>query len=161
MTGQATPPRPPVRPAVALAFCLIGFFALVIAGLGLASLATDTDVISVPGLGQVPGAFGVFAAMATFAGTVWAAVRRPHPSFTALVGVVLGTWLAYVILSGVAAAVAAGDLGAGMAVTGSLALGWPGLVVAAAALVAGWAAVALVRTRAARPRWPWERDEDE
>jgi hypothetical protein len=161
VTGEATPPRPPVRPAVALAFCLIGFVALVIAGLGLTSLATDSDVIDVPGFGQVAGAVGVLAAAIAFAGTVWAAVRRPRPSFTTLVGIVVGTWLAYVLVSGVAAGASAGDMGIGMAVSASLAVRWPGLVVAAAALVAGWSAVALVRTRASRPRWPWERDEDE
>ncbi|MCX6500805.1 MAG: hypothetical protein NT132_00025 [Microbacterium sp.] len=161
MSTQAPPPRPPVRPAVALAFCLIGFFALIVAGLGLSSLATDTDVISTPGLGQVPGVIGVAAASIAFAGTVWGTIRRPHPSFGAAFVVVVAAWLAYVLITGIAAAVVVADIGAGMAVTGSLAIGWPGLIVAAAALIAGWTAIALVRTRAARPQWPWERDDEE
>jgi len=33
--------------------------------------------------------------------------------------------------------------------------------VLAAAAVAGWAGVALRRTRASRPRWPWEGDESD
>ena len=160
MSGRTPPPQPPVRPAVALAFCLIGFFALTVAGLGLASLATDSDVIAVRGLGQVPGALGVAAAALAFAGSVWGAIRRPHPAFGTVVIVVAGTWLAYVAVTGLAAAIVAADIGTGMAVSGSLAIGWQGLVVAGAALIAGWTAVALVRTRAARPRWPWERDDE-
>ena len=161
MTPQAPPPQPPVRPAVALVFCLIGFFALTVAGLGLASLATDSDVIAVRGLGLWPGVIGIAAAVAAFAGTVWSAVRRVRPSFGAVVVVVVGTWLAYVLVTGLVAVIVAADLGAGIAVTGGLAVGWPGLVVAAAALVAGWSAIALVRTGAARPRWPWEHDDEE
>ncbi|WP_460776124.1 hypothetical protein [Microbacterium sp. GXF7504] len=161
MTVPPTPPRPPVRPAVAVAFCVVGFFALVVAGLGLLSLATDTDVIDVPGLGQLPGIVGMLAALAAFAGTTWATVRRPQPAYGGVVVAVVGTWLAYVLVTGIAAAAAAGELGPGIAVTGSFALGWQGLVIAGAALVAGWSAIALVRTRASRPQWPWERDDQD
>jgi hypothetical protein len=155
----APEPSPRVRPAVATALSVIGFFAVLIAGLGLASLATDTDVIPVPGLGQVPGAVGVGIATLVFAATLWGAVRRPHPSFWSVVVLAAATFLAYLLSTGVAAAVVRGDIATGVAVAGSLAVGWPGLIVAASAAVAGWAGIALVRTRAARPRWPWEGDE--
>lgn len=148
---------PRVRPPVALAFCVIGFFALVIAGLGLASLATDTDVISAPGIGQSPGAIGMAAAVAGFAGVLWWVIRLGHPAFGSVVLVVAATYLAYVVVTGVAVAVAAADLASGLSVAGRLAIGWQGAIVAAASLVAGWAGIALVRTRARRPRWPWER----
>lgn len=154
------PPQQPVRPSLALALCAVGFFALVIAGLGFASLLTDADVIAVRGLGQLPGIIGIAAACAAFAGALWAAVRRPRPSFWAVGTTVAVTYLAYVLATGIAATVVSADLGAGLAVTGELAAGWPGAVVAAAALVASWAGVALVRTRATRPRWPWERDDE-
>jgi len=161
MTASVTPPRPPARPWVAVVFCTVGFFALSIAGLGIGSLWTDSDVIAVPGLGQVPGIIGMLAALGVFALTAATAVRRPQPPYTGVVLVVVATWLAYVLVTGLGATVAAADLGAGFAVTGGLALGWQGLVLAAAALVAGWSAIALVRTRAAAPRWPWERDADD
>ena len=39
---------------------------------------------------------------------------------------------------------------------GAFATSWFAVVLASTALIAGWTAVALVRTRAGRPRWPWE-----
>ncbi|MFT4211213.1 MAG: hypothetical protein QM626_05010 [Microbacterium sp.] len=158
--SESQPPRPSVRPAVALAFCLVGYVALVIAGLGLASLATDSDVISAPGIGQSPGAVGMLAAAAAFAGVLWWVIRLRHPAFGSVVFVIAATYVAYVIVTGLAVTIEAADIAAGLAVAGRLAIGWPGAVVAAAALVAGWAGIALVRTRAGRPRWPWERRGD-
>ncbi len=55
---------------------------------------------------------------------------------------------------------AAPDAARTAAAIGGFATSWFAVVLASAALVAGWVAVALVRTGADRPRWPWERDED-
>ncbi|MFT4306414.1 MAG: hypothetical protein QM604_05950 [Microbacterium sp.] len=150
----------PVRPAVAVAFCLVGYLALVIAGLGLAGLATDSEVISAPGIGQSPGVIGVLAAAAAFAGVLWRVVRVRRPAFGSAVFVIAATYVAYVLVTALAATSQAADVGVGLAVAGRLAIGWPGAVVAAAALLAGWSGIALVRTHAARPRWPWERGGD-
>ncbi|MDQ1129378.1 hypothetical protein [Microbacterium sp. SORGH_AS_0888] len=155
------PPSRSVRPSVVLGMCTVGFFAVVVAGLGFASLLTDADVIAVRGLGQGPGVVGIAIACATFAIAVWSAIRRPPGSFRSVPVVVAATYLAYVLATGVAAAVVSSDLGAGLAVTGELATGWQGGVVAAAALLAGIAGVALARMSAARPRWPWERDDED
>ena len=54
-----TDPRPGVTAPVALAFGTIGFFALLIAGFGMLSLLTGAEVVAVPGLGPLPGAFAV------------------------------------------------------------------------------------------------------
>ncbi len=59
-------------------------------------------------------------------------------------------------------AVATGaDLAVASSVAGRIATTWFGVVVAAAALIAAWGGIALVRTRAQRPRWPWEDEFDE
>jgi len=175
-----------VRPAVALAFATIGFVALTIFGLGMVSLAIGEDVIATPGLGQVPGVVGVILAVLAFAGGLWAAIGRGRggdavtparpddqggrsgprageargPSFWGVAWTTAACFLAYVggvwfgvLTTGAGLAVAAG-------VAGRLATSWFGAAVAGAAFVSAWAGIALVRTRAHRPRWPWEDPRD-
>lgn len=156
MTGDARSAGP-VRPPVALAFALLGFVALMIFGLGMTSLATDTDVISTPGFGQYPGIFGPVFATAAFALTLWAFVRGLHPSFWGALVVALVAFLAYLVGVGLVAMIVGADPAAAIGTVGHLATTWYGGVVFAAALVAAWAGIALVRTHAGRPRWPWEK----
>lgn len=146
---------------LALVLTAVGFLALVIAGLGIGSLNADADVLSVPGLGPLPGPIAVVGSGAAYALVTWQAVRLVHPRFTAVIGVTIAAYLAYGIVGGIAGLFATGSLGASATVLGELLLRWPGLVVAASAAIASWCAIALVRTRARQPRWPWERDEDE
>ena len=77
-----TEPQPGVSAPVALAFGTVGFFALVVAGFGLLSLATGDEVLPVTGLGPLPGIAAVVFAVAAFVLTVWAVVRRPAPRYT-------------------------------------------------------------------------------
>lgn len=150
-----------VRPVQALAFASVAFVALLIAGLGIASLAFDADVIAVAGLGPVPGVAATTVAVAAFALVLWLGVRGPAPSYrtalwcavAAYVGYVAGVWLG-ALLSGAGPGVAGGA-------AGGVAVSWFGVVVAGAGLVCGWGGIALVRTRAERPRWPWEDDEED
>lgn len=151
----------PVRPAVALGLVVVGFYALAIFGLGMTALALNADVIAVRGLGQVPGVLGMLLAGAGFAATLWSVLRSEHPSYTPALLCALAAWLGEVVGVFLGAAVTAGDLALAIAAAGGVAIGWPGLVIAAAALIAAWSGVALVRTHASRPRWPWERDDDE
>ena len=165
--------RGPVRPPIALAFAVLGFVALMIFGLGMTSLATGTDVISTPGFGQFPGIFGpVFAAVA-FAGVLWAFIRSPSqrdagesggasgrtgpPSFWGALVVAIAAFLAYLVGVGLVGMIVGADPAAAVGTAGSLATSWYGVVVFGAALIAGWAGIALVRTHADRPRWPWEK----
>ncbi len=188
--GEGGASQGPVRPPIALAFATMGFVALLIFGLGMTSLAIGEDVIDTPGLGQVPGITGVASATLAFAGGLWAAIRPAgavtyaapavagaapgrggtgragaavtrHPSYWGAAWTTAASFLAY--LGGVwFGAVATGaDLGVATAVVGRLATSWFGLAVAGAAFVAAWSGVALVRTRARRPRWPWEDEFDE
>ncbi|KRA25624.1 hypothetical protein ASD65_15270 [Microbacterium sp. Root61] len=160
MTAPASPGGGSVRPEVALAFAVVGYVALAIFGLGMTSLVTNQEVISVPGLGQLPGIVGMTLSTAAFAGGLWAAVRRPHPSFWGVPGAMLGAFLGYLVGIWGAAVIGGTDLAAATAAMGMLATSWFGLVVLAAALVCAWSGIALVRTRAGRPRWPWERDDE-
>lgn len=174
----------PVRPVTALAFATVGFVALTIFGLGMTSLATGEAVIATPGLGQFPGAAGVVATMLAFAGGLWAAIggagrvprgggtdapgRAPepgrpvpgHPSFWGAAWTTAACFVAYVGGVWLGAVATGADVAAASAVAGRLATSWFGFVVAAAAFVCSWSGIALVRTHARRPRWPWEDDAD-
>ncbi|HEY9307428.1 MAG TPA: hypothetical protein VIP82_06450 [Microbacterium sp.] len=171
--GEGAASAGPVRPPIALAFATIGFVALTIFGLGMTSLILAEDVIATPGLGQIPGAAGVVCATLAFAGGLWAAIARAgsgpaggsaaarHPSYWGAAWTTAAAFLAYVGAVWFAAVFTGADLGVATAVAGRLATSWFGVSVAAAAFVSAWAGIALVRTRAHRPRWPWEDDFDE
>lgn len=139
---------------------VIGFFALAVFGLGAVSVATDSDIISVPGLGQLPGIVGMVVAVAAFAASLWVAVRSRHPSFLSVPMTALITALAHLVAVWVGAVLAAGDLVVATAVAGDLVLGGPSAVLLVAAAIAAWGGVALRRTRAQHPRWPWEHDDE-
>ncbi|WP_435746891.1 hypothetical protein [Microbacterium sp. PMB16] len=139
----------------------VGFFALAVFGLGGVSVMTDADIIAVPGLGPGPGVTGMLAAVIGFALMLWSSLRRGHPSFLATIAIALVAGLAH--LGGVWGAVLVGS-GNGViatAVAGDLVRGGASAVLVLAAAIAAWGGIALRRTRAEQPRWPWERDEEE
>jgi hypothetical protein len=150
-----------VRPPVALAFATATFIALLIFGLGMLSLLLGEDVIEAPGLGQIPGVLAVGFATVAFAGSLWAAVRMPAPSFWGAAWTTAATFIAYLLGVWLGAVTTGADLAVATAVAGRIATTWFGVVVAGAALIAAWGGIALVRTRARRPRWPWEDEFDE
>lgn len=158
MTGAPEPPREPVPPPVALGFTLVGFVALVIAGLGVVGLATDDDLVTAPGLGPWPGVVAILVAGGVFALIVSSALRRAHPSFWNALWAGIGCFLGYLLGAAVGVLLAGGDPAVAVGVAGRIATSWFGVIVVVAALVASWSAIALVRTEARRPRWPWERD---
>jgi hypothetical protein len=141
---------------VALALALAAFVALVVFGLGMASLLTASDPISAPGLGPLPGVIGVAVAGAALVAVLLPVLQGPHPSYLAALWAAVAAYLAY--LAGVWVCALAGgvDPAVATAVVGRLAIGWWAPIVAASAAVCAWAAVALRRTRTRRPRWPWE-----
>lgn len=139
----------------------IGFFALAVFGLGALSVATNTDIIAVPNLGQVPGVAGMIAAVASFALVLWSTLRRSQPSYAATIAIALTAGLAHLIVVWIAVLIGDGNLVLATAVAGDLVRGGASAVIVLAALIAGWGGIALRRTRAEHPRWPWERDEEE
>ena len=166
MSETFTPdPRGP-RPAgvsaiLATVMTTVGFFALAVFGLGALTVATDADLIDVPGLGQAPGVVGMLFAIAVFAGVLWAAVRIRHPRFRSVGAIAIATALVHLLAVGATALIVAGEVIAALSVMGGLVTGGASLVILAAAAIAGWAGVALRRTRAERPKWPWEREDEE
>ena len=137
----------------------IGFFAIAVFGLGVLSIVTDADIISVPDTGQAPGIVGMIVAVAVFAGILYLAVRITHPKFRSVWAISIATAFAHMLAAAIGALVATGDFVNALAVMGELITGGASVVILATSAIAGWAGVALRRTRAKRPRWPWERDD--
>ncbi len=158
---MSAPERGPVSPPLAVALTTVGFFALVIAAFGVTSLLADAEVVSVPGLGSLPGAVAVIVAGVSFAVLTTLATRVARPTYRSTIACIVSVFVAYVAGLWLGALVT----GAGLARAGAAVGGFvtspffPVLVVVT--FVCAWTAVALVRTRARRPRWRWERDEDE
>ncbi len=149
-----------LRPSLALAFAAVAFVALVIFGFGVTSLALSEDVLSTPGIGQAAGVVGLIAATVAFIVVLWTALRRPHPSFTASWAVGAGVFLSYLVGVWLGAVVFGADPALALSAVGSFATSWFAVVLVAMALIASWGGIALVRTRAGRPRWPWENEDD-
>ncbi|WP_227991782.1 hypothetical protein [Microbacterium sp. CBA3102] len=139
----------------------ISFFALAVFGLGALSVATDTDIISTPDLGQAPGVVGMLAAVVAFAVLLGVTLRTRRPSFVSTITIALVTVLAHLAVVWFAVLLGTSDVVIGTAVAGDLVRGGVSAVLLVAALIAAWGGIALRRTRAEHPRWPWERDEDE
>lgn len=139
----------------------ISFFALAVFGLGALSVATDTDIIAVPDLGQAPGVVGMLAAVTAFALMLWSSLRRRRPSYVATIAIALVAGLAHLAAVWITVMIGAENLVLATAVAGDLVRGGASAILVLAALIAAWGGIALRRTRAEHPRWPWEHDEDE
>ena len=161
MTADRPPEHGHVRPLVALGLVTAAFGALVICGLGVTSLLLNEDVIPVPGLGQIPGVLGTIFAVAAFALVVWLTVSRRHASYWGSAIAAIAAVLAYPVGVWFGAVIGGEDLAAAAGAAGAVLTSWFGLVIALSAFVCAWAGVALVRTNARRPRWPWEDPDDE
>lgn len=164
MTPSSHGPVPPagrVPPMTALAFSTIGFVAVLIAGFGMTSLLTDTEVVAVPKLGFLPGAGAVAAATVVFAAITARAVRVSRPQYTAVIAITASVFIGYVAGLWLGALLSGAGLAPATAAVGSFATSVFALVLLGAAAVCGWSAIALVRTRTGRPRWPWEDDDPE
>ncbi len=161
MTGAPQSSGGPVRPIVALALATVSFIALVIFALGMVSLAVGADIVEARGLGQIPGIVATALATAAFALSLWLTLRRQHPSFWGALWAALACYVVYVVSMWIGVLSTGADLAVATGVAGRIATTWFGVVVAASGAVAAWGGIALVRTRAQRPRWPWEDEFDE
>ncbi|MEV8267992.1 hypothetical protein [Microbacterium sp. NPDC076911] len=149
------------RPAAALAFASIGYVALVIFGLGMTSLVLDQDVIAVPGLGQAPAVVGLLASLGAFALVLSGAVRQQHPSYWASATTTVAAYVSYLVALWLTALFTSSDIARATSAAVSIATTWFGAAIAASAFVCAWAGIAVMRTHASQPRWPWEREERE
>lgn len=166
MANSSMPdPRGPesagVSPVLAVIFATIGFFALAVFGLGALSILTDSDIISTPGLGQGPGVSGMVAALVAFALGLGLVVRRSDASFVSAVVIAVSVALAHLAVVWIAVVGVSASALLATAVAGDLVRGGTSAVLLGAALLGAWAGIALRRSRARRPQWPWERDDEE
>jgi len=154
-------PRPAgVTPPVAVVFATVTYVALAIGGLGVTGLLLDADVIPVTGLGAIPGVVGMLSSTAGFAGVLLWGLRARPPGYLTAVPCLFAAYVGEVVGIVVGAALAGLDPARGAAAAGSVALGWPAVVIVLAALTAGLLGVALVPSRGARPHWSWEGDDE-
>lgn len=144
-----------------VALATISFFALAVFGLGALSVLTDTDIITFPSLGQGPGVAGMLAALVAFGLLLWSTLRRGHPSFGATITIALVTSIAHLVVVWIAVLIVTSTFEIATTVAGDLVRGGASVVLLAAGLIAAWGGIALRRTRAEHPRWPWERDDAE
>ena len=119
------------------------------------------DIVEARGLGQIPGIVATALATAAFALSLWLTLRRQHPSFWGALWAALACYVVYVVSMWLGVLSTGAELAVATGVAGRIATTWFGVVVAASGAVAAWGGIALVRTRAQRPRWPWEDEFDE
>jgi hypothetical protein len=146
------------------------YLALIVAGFGLLSLATDTEVIADPAVGALVGpvmagsaVVALLLALISIGTRVPGEQQRVAPAAALLVGVVC--YLVYVVAGAVAgiAADPADALRSVLFAAGQFGSWYAALVGVAAFLVTLLYQLVLVgrfRQRG-RPRWPWESDDDE
>lgn len=141
-----------------MALASISFFALAVFGLGALSVATDTDIIAVPDLGQAPGVIGMAVAVVVFALMLWSTLRRRRPSYVATIAIALLAALAHLVAVWITVLIGSSNLVIATAVAGDLVRGGASAVLVGVGLIAAWGGIALRRTRAEHPRWPWENE---
>ncbi|WP_157002196.1 DUF6121 family protein [Agromyces laixinhei] len=151
---------------IVAAFAAALDFALVVCAFGFVSLLTGIEVIvdAEAGLFVAPAAIGasVIALLLTLAVTL----RRPDRIWPSIIFSAIWAWLALVVVSviGYAFASSANTLLAALLFGVGFGIGWFGLLVAALAAMTAAFAVPVARGRGSgmeRPRWPWERDDEE
>ena len=145
------------RSLTILAFATVGFIALLIAGLGIVSLALDAAVIAERGMTQLPGILGSLVAMLGFATVTYPALlRRSSVGMPLLSGVAAA--VGYAVGIAVGALISGIDPLRALGVAGSVAVSWPTLVIVLAGVVSSAIALTVVRAGPGGARWPWEHD---
>lgn len=161
MSGSAETSGGPIRPIVALGLATVAFVALLIFALGITSLLVGASIVQTPGLGQVPGIFATAVTVGAFALALWLGLRRPQPRYRTAGWTAASCYAAYVGALWAGTLVASGQFAVASEVAARVATTWFGVAVAVAAGLCAWGGIALARTRAQRPRWPWEDEFDE
>lgn len=157
--------------ATIVAFFAAGLYlALLVAAFGLISLATDTDVVSDPAAGPLVGPVMVGAAtIVLLVFLIALGTRVPGDRQRIAPGAALGVGVACYVVFAVAGGIAGvvGDprdpLHYVLFALAQLG-GWPAITAAIAAFVVTvlYQLVLVGRfSQRGRPRWPWERDDDE
>lgn len=140
------------------------YLALVVCAYGFVSLLTDAEVIASPDAGPLVGPAIVAAAVVALLLHLGRALRRPQRMAGPVLLAALWTWLAAVVVAVVGYSLATGTALESLLFGLGFGVGWFGLLIPALAALVTPFAVLIARGQqggVARPRWPWERDEDE
>ncbi|MFF2271514.1 DUF6121 family protein [Agromyces sp. NPDC058136] len=156
----------PARDAwVVASFATALDLALVVCGFGFVSLLLDLEVVGDPSVGLFVAPAAVGASVATVFVALGLLLRRPERMASTVLVVAALAWLAFVAVAAIGHL-----LGSSTAVLASLrfalvfGVGWFGLLIPACAALTASLAVLVARGRQGgmeRPRWPWERDDEE
>ena len=149
---------------VVAALTSAAYLALVVCAYGFVSLLTDAEVIASRDAGPLVGPAIVAAAVVALLLHLGRALRRPQRMAGAVLLAALWTWLAAVVVAIVGYALATGTALASVLFGLGFGVGWFGLLIPALAALVTSFAVLVARGQqggAERPRWPWERDDDE
>lgn len=156
----------PARDAwVVASFAAALDLALVVCGFGFVSLLLDLEVVGDPAVGLFVAPAAVGASVVTLFIALGVMLRNVRRMASTVVITAVAAWLAFVVVAAIGHL-----LGSSTAVFASLRFalvfgtGWFGLLVPACAALTASLAVLVARGRQGgmeRPRWPWERDEEE
>jgi hypothetical protein len=149
---------------VVAAFAAALDLAAVVCAWGFVSLLTDAEVIAAPDAGRLVGPAAVGASVGAVLLTLARTLRRPERQWPSVLFPAIWSWVALVLVAAVGYAVATGTVLAALIFGVGLGIGWFGLLVPALAAVIGSLAALVARGRSGgmeRPRWPWERDDEE
>jgi hypothetical protein len=151
-------------PWVVAGFAAALYLALVVCAYGFVSLLTDVEVIADPDAGLLVGPAIVGASVAAL--LLHLGRSLAHPSRTARITILAAvwTWCAAVVVAVVGYAIATGTVLAAVLFGLGFGIGWFGLLIPALAALVAWLAALVARAQEAgadRPRWPWERRDEE
>jgi hypothetical protein len=149
---------------VVAAFAAALDLAAIVCAWGFVSLLTDAEVIAAPDAGRLVGPAAVGASVGAVLLTLARTLRRPERQWPSVLFPAVWSWVALVLVAAVGYALATGTVLAALIFGVGLGIGWFGLLVPALAAVIGSLAALVARGRSGgmeRPRWPWERDDEE
>lgn len=149
---------------VVAAFAAALDLAAVVCAWGFVSLLTDAEVIAAPDAGRLVGPAAVGASVGAVLLTLARTLQRPERLWPSVLFPAIWSWVALVLVAAVGYALATGTALAALTFGVGLGIGWFGLLVPALAAVIGSLAALVARGRSGgmeRPRWPWERDDEE
>ncbi|WP_448005879.1 DUF6121 family protein [Agromyces bauzanensis] len=140
------------------------YLALVVAAYGFVSLLTDAEVISSEDAGRLVGPAIVGASALALLLHLGRALGHPERVLAATLLAAVWAWAAAVVVAIVGYAIATGTLLASLIFGLGFGVGWFGLLIPAFAALVAWLALLVARAQSGgveRPRWPWERDDEQ
>jgi len=151
-------------PWVVAGFAAALYLALVVCAYGFVSLLTDVEVIADPDAGLLVGPAIVGASVAALLLHLGRSLADPSRTARITLLAAVWTWCAAVIVAVVGYAIATGTVLAALLFGLGFGVGWFGVLIPALAAVVAWLAALVARAQEAgadRPRWPWERRDEE